>query len=738
MARRRVLSFIVILVLAGTFPLLLSMVPKVKAAYLVPGDFDNIQDAINNADINVSDEIAVAPGFTNDGCINVSKPWKIYKWPLTDLEEATILGDGISAVVTLSANNTEISGFTIRNGGLRPGIAIQNATSGHLISHNNITGNSAGIYPWGPTGRSTIHSNLIEGNQLAGILVSGWGHNISHNTIIDDGVGIEGTVQSTVLENNTIRSCHGLGGEGIALRGSNNTVRRNLVVDTVGPAIYLGPAALECFNNTIENNVISDNSFGIQLFNATSSFVAANNVNHSSECAVKLHSCTFNAIFDNTITGLSFQNEGVHLYSSNNNTVTLSSVANCYRGIYLQGSKHNNVSSNYGLGNRIFIDLLNSSHNSVAQNEVHMELLAQWGVRLTNSSENHIKENTIASVQNGILLNSSNLNTLTSNNVYRSTAYGIYITQSEGNSLTGNLLDGNGYNFAVWGSHLSHFNHSIDASNKVDARSILYLKNERGPLQINNDTLPYGIGYLALINCTAVTVKNLDPLKRNGQGILVVATNDSAIEAVKFQDNYYGVYMLWSSNNTVSRCSIWTEAVDGARGIFVSSSTNLTLIENGISRNEIGISLVSSTNLNITHNNVQHNLFAAYLRDSSQNVIYNNNFADRRQITIDYLPNSWNYSDIGNYWHEWLGDPPYNITVNNLDYHPLDHPLMRSLTGDFDWDGDVDIYDIVMMAGAYGTIPGDKKWNPFVDLITDWEINIYDVVLACDSYGESW
>ncbi len=56
---------------------------------------------------------------------------------------------------------------------------------------------------------------------------------------------------------------------------------------------------------------------------------------------------------------------------------------------------------------------------------------------------------------------------------------------------------------------------------------------------------------------------------------------------------------------------------------------------------------------------------------------------------------------------------------------------------DLDGDGDVDIFDIVIIAGVYGYEEGDPGWNPKADLVEDGVINIFDVVVAAGYYGQT-
>jgi hypothetical protein len=60
------------------------------------------------------------------------------------------------------------------------------------------------------------------------------------------------------------------------------------------------------------------------------------------------------------------------------------------------------------------------------------------------------------------------------------------------------------------------------------------------------------------------------------------------------------------------------------------------------------------------------------------------------------------------------------------------------LAGDVDYDGDVDIFDIVTIANAYGTVEGQLEYNAHCDLDDDGDVDIFDLVLAAGNYGDSW
>lgn len=58
------------------------------------------------------------------------------------------------------------------------------------------------------------------------------------------------------------------------------------------------------------------------------------------------------------------------------------------------------------------------------------------------------------------------------------------------------------------------------------------------------------------------------------------------------------------------------------------------------------------------------------------------------------------------------------------------------LPGDINGDGKVSLQDLVSLANAYGSIPGDPKWNPNADLNGDGKVSLQDLVILANHYGQ--
>jgi hypothetical protein len=82
---------------------------------------------------------------------------------------------------------------------------------------------------------------------------------------------------------------------------------------------------------------------------------------------------------------------------------------------------------------------------------------------------------------------------------------------------------------------------------------------------------------------------------------------------------------------------------------------------------------------------------------------------------------------------------PVDGEANTTDnFNQCSREVCVSLPGDVDADHDIDILDIVRLAGAYGTIEGQPKYECNCDINGDGHISILDVVIAAGSYGQSW
>lgn len=100
----------------------------------------------------------------------------------------------------------------------------------------------------------------------------------------------------------------------------------------------------------------------------------------------------------------------------------------------------------------------------------------------------------------------------------------------------------------------------------------------------------------------------------------------------------------------------------------------------------------------------------------------------------------WNTTGqtMGKYTITFFAEPvegETDLTNNNVTANSV---LFITIHGDVDGDRDVDIYDIVMMSGSYGSNEGEPSYHANCDVDGDGDIDIFDIVLAASNYLESW
>jgi parallel beta-helix repeat protein len=239
---------------------------------------------------------------------------------------------------------------------------------------------------------------------------------------------------------------------------------------------------------------------------------------------------------------------GITLSGRTNVTIQNTTIKAFYYGIYLSSSNNNSVlENNITANNECGIQLTESSYNSVSENNIigvdsgTSTWITSKAIRLEDSSNNLINGNSVTETTGlCIYLESCNDNILSAN-VLTNNEWGIGLDRSSNNTLFGNIMHGNKYNYYVYGTDFDHFIHAIDSSNLVDGKPVYYLLN-RKDLVINPATYPE-IGFLAVINSTNVNIEGLT-LTNNSQGLVLAYTSNSRITDNNITDNLnMGIYL---------------------------------------------------------------------------------------------------------------------------------------------------------------------------------------------------
>lgn len=266
---------------------------------------------------------------------------------------------------------------------------------------------------------------------------------------------------------------------------------------------------------------------------------------------------------------------GISLLGRNNVTVKNAQIKGFSLGVLLDSCQNvivfgNNVTENGGYG----IYLSGSSSNNVSQNRVIR--YSDVGISLNYYSHsnsivgNFVVEDVYGGTATGMRVSSSDHNTLVGNTVSNNWI-GIELgwclnTFLRDNSVISDNQTVNPHGLSVVGEdgNMLHYLHDIDDSNTIQGKPICYWVNQA------DNTVPIDAGFVALVNCSRITVQNLK-LTRNSYSLLLYSTTDSTISDNEITSSYYGMWLYASSGNTFSQNSI--TSCDGY-GIFLLAGSN--------------------------------------------------------------------------------------------------------------------------------------------------------------------
>ncbi len=454
---------------------------------------------------------------------------------------------------------------------------------------------------------------------------------VEKDNIVVDGAGY--TLQGTEVPDS----------KGVYLSGINNVTIKNMIIEVFRYGILIEDSSN---NRLVGNKIMNFILSGIEL-------TESSNSNHISE----------NQIDNNEGSVLS---RGILLTSSSKNRIRENSITNNSAGILFQWSSENIISGNKLTNNKVGIELgFLSENNIISGNELTNNGYGIY-LRFCMYAKTTISENNVTN--NGV---------------------GISIDWSSNNLLRNNRMTNNKYNFNVEDGPLSYLINDVDTSNTVDGKPIYYWVNQRGK------TVPSDAGYVALVNCTGITVKNLN-LSNNGQGILLVHTTNSLITRNRITNNKESVFLSYSSHNAINENNI-TENDSGIE--LGENSHNNSIYGNHIEAIfRVGIDFFIASNNSIVGNNIMNNNVGFFFSGSRNNTIYHNNFINntkqvndvcyivRAHMSFSCSPvvNIWDNGVEGNFWSTYygidkngdgIGDTPHAIYEKNWDNYPLMKPV---------------------------------------------------------------
>jgi len=307
--------------------------------------FDSIQDAIDAS--SSGDRIVVYAGSYSE-TITISHTIDLFG---EDRTLTTITGSDSGDRITISAENVNISHFTIQNCGTTTYNGVIVINSGNAIITDNIiqSGGKHGI-SINNCNENTIYDNTISSNSGTGLRLNHSNNNsITYNTISsnsNNGIFLYNSSNNTIQNNAAIRS-NSYNGIFLNETSNYNTISSNNLSLNTQNAVFLND---HCNYNTISSNDIYANSdSGIRLENSSSNTVSSNTINKNTDYGIILVGS------DTTIQSNTIYNNGDHgiyLFADDNNIISSNTIRNnTYDGIRLSNSTNDSIYTNEISGN---------------------------------------------------------------------------------------------------------------------------------------------------------------------------------------------------------------------------------------------------------------------------------------------------------------------------------------------------------------------------------------------------
>ena len=408
------------------------------------------------------------------------------------------------------------------------------------------------------------------------------------------------------------------GASGIYLSSSlNNNIANSTASFNTGYGLCLYSSSI----NTVTNNTVSNDDYGIYLESSSNNNIITNNIVTSQNWdGIYLSSSSYNNITSNNVSDNRF---GIYLESSNNNTIHYCNISDCGYGLYICGYSTNNTITNC----TISVDL-------------------DWGIYITYSPYNSIKYCNISDTSfYTIHISFSSYTTVTNCNIFDNYRCGIHIEKSANNYLTNNTIWDCLYGLYVYGHQKQHYNHTIDISNTVNGKPVYYyfdMKDttiqdlDAGHITVacsNNITLTNSSvingDFIHLPLITNSTVKNCN-ISHSYKGIIrthSVSNYPNIIKDNIIMSTHIGIQFYLATQSTKEKIVNNTILYSYANGMYLLYSSpiidNNTIMYSGPSSSSVGIYMRASSPL-IKNNTIKHINGRGIFAYPSLSIIENN------------------------------------------------------------------------------------------------------------------
>ncbi|MBD3254238.1 MAG: hypothetical protein GF383_04055 [Candidatus Lokiarchaeota archaeon] len=466
--------------------------------------------------------------------------------------------------------------------------------------------------------------NSIKNNGGVGIHFDGGSYlNLTHNDIILGGVSVVGGTKEQ-YESNDIDTTNTVNGKIVYYYKKETNLNNNDFVNA--GQIYL----FSCNHSILSGINITKVALGFKLgFCVNVSLINCNSSLVETGFTVEGQiwgSFIGNTASNNTNTGFSIENFSGNTYNISvvENTANFNDV-----GIYVKNCHSSNFTKNIVIGNnRDGINLWYSNINNLSLNEVKND---DYGIRLDYSLMNNVTRNDLnENSKYGLYIRKSDLNTVNYNLLNSNKEYGIYISESTANIINDNDMKKCGLGFYekyMTSDIYKMTGNIIDQSNMVNSKPLVYYEHKTH-LSVGSFS---GAGQIVLINCSNFEIGNVNT-SLTSTGITIYHSENGTISSSNATNNlFHGIYIYISSNITVEHNTVNNNSLYGLY-LYTYSSTYYGE-KNNASWNtanynlKTGIYIYREYDCTLSHNTLKSNRdYGIYLNLGNTNLTNNEFF----------------------------------------------------------------------------------------------------------------
>jgi parallel beta-helix repeat protein len=417
-----------------------------------------------------------------------------------------------------------------------------------------------------------------------------------------------------------------------------------------------------------------------------------------------------------------------------------------------------------------------SNNNLISENNITNNAI---GIEIAYSDNIQVVSNNVVNNRYGVYIGHASANTFYHNNFINNT-FQVRVEYGSNNNFDGGYPSGGNYWSDYRGEDLYRgpFQNETGNDGIGDTPYVINENNtDRYPLMG-----PFGGLTFEGQNVTAYPSSEVCLIFENVTREGITSVNVTSIgpeppSGFKVSENYYDIKTTANYTGTIKLRIIYDDS-----NMTLEEETNLRLMQwDNVLQQWVDITTFIDIENNIVFGETTHlSIFATFIKESHNtaviginplksvigegytlniNVIVTNKgncietfnltlyanttVIETKQITLingasTTLTFTWNTTGFakGNYTisaYAW----PVQGETDTVDNTFMDGIVTVTIPGDVDGDFEVRLVDLVHVAIAYGSKPGEPKWNPNADIDNNSIVGLTDLVILAKNYGKT-